>query len=176
MGAGDLGVAVAELISEHPELGLRALAFLDSAQEARDLPLPVVGGVTDLPAVISRFAVRRVIVCWPDDPDNDLVPVLRACRRLAAHISVVPRLPELGMAIPRASVDELWGVPLIPLRRTSSAGLVLKRSVDALAAALLLCMFAPVLVALAVAIRLESGRPVLFRQLRVTGDNRSTQI
>jgi lipopolysaccharide/colanic/teichoic acid biosynthesis glycosyltransferase len=67
-------------------------------------------------------------------------------------------------------------LPLIPLRRTSRTGMMLKRSLDVLAALVLLVLFSPVLAVLAVLIRLRSGWPVIFRQARVTECGRVVQI
>jgi lipopolysaccharide/colanic/teichoic acid biosynthesis glycosyltransferase len=128
--------------------------------------------------VVTRLHIRRVIVCYAACKDEDLVTVLRASRPLRADVCVVPRLYELGAAVPRSCLDEIWGIPLIPLRRLGHlpAGLWLKRAFDAAAAAILLVAAAPVLLALAVAIRLQSGQTPLFRQARVTGNGRSAAI
>jgi exopolysaccharide biosynthesis polyprenyl glycosylphosphotransferase len=180
VGASELGAKVADLLRDHAETGLRPIGFIDSGNLPHDLPLPVIGELAELPELIVRHQVRRVIVCSPADgdgnADSDLVQALRACRRLRAGIGVVPRLAELGAALPRASVDEIWGIPLIPLRRTVPASLALKRGVDVLAAAALLVVFSPVLLAAAAAILLGSGRPVIFRQARVTADGRIVEI
>ena len=64
--------------------------------------------------------------------DEDLVTVMRASRPLRADVYVVPRLYELGMAVPRGCLDEIWGIPLIPLRGSGRrvAALALKRVLD----------------------------------------------
>jgi exopolysaccharide biosynthesis polyprenyl glycosylphosphotransferase len=178
VGAGEMGVLIADLLHQHPELGLRPLGFLDSCPPPNELPLPVLGTAADLPAMICRFRVRRVIVCFPVDTDPELVPVLRACQPLRVDVCLVPRLPELGAAVPRACLDEVWGVPLIPLRSCARAPAerIAKRVFDVLAAGSLLCALSPVLLVLAAIIRLRSGRPALFRQVRVTGDERIAPI
>jgi exopolysaccharide biosynthesis polyprenyl glycosylphosphotransferase len=170
VGAGEMGVLIANLLREHTELGLRPLGFLDACPPPdEELPLPLIGAAADLPSMIGRLGVRRVIVCFPVDRDRDLALVLRACRSLPADIWLVPRLQELGAAIPRTYMDEIWGIPLILLRRDFAAGRLAKRCFDVLGAALLLCILWPVLLVLAAVIRLRYGRPAIFRQVRVTG-------
>ena len=178
VGAGEMGVLIADLLRQHPELGLRPLGFLDSCPPPGELPLPVLGTAADLPAMICRFRVRRVIVCFGVDADPELVPVLRACQPLRVDVCLVPRLPELGAAVPRACLDEVWGIPLIPLRggAHAPARMFAKRVFDVLAAVILLAALSPVLLVLAAIIRLRSGRPALFRQVRVTGDERIAPI
>jgi exopolysaccharide biosynthesis polyprenyl glycosylphosphotransferase len=178
VGAGTFGAHIGELMRAHPELGLRVQGYLDCGPPRRDLALPSLGAPADLAAVVTRFGIRRVIVCYAACKDEDLVTVLRAARPLRADVCVVPRLYELGMAVPRSSLDEIWGIPLIPLRRLghSTVGLVLKRILDVVAAAVLLVTAAPVLLLLAIAIRLQTGRTPLFRQTRVTGRGRTASV
>jgi exopolysaccharide biosynthesis polyprenyl glycosylphosphotransferase len=178
IGAGTFGAHIGDLMREHPELGLRPVGYLDHGPPRKDLALPSLGAPGDLAEVVNRLGIRRVIVCYASCKDEDLVTVLRASRPLRADVSVVPRLYEVGMAVPRSCLDELWGLPLIPLRRLghSTLGLALKRSIDVAIAAALLIAAAPVLLVLAVAIRLRTGQAPLFRQERVTGRGRAASV
>jgi exopolysaccharide biosynthesis polyprenyl glycosylphosphotransferase len=178
VGSGTFGAYVADLMRDHPELGLRPQGFLDDGPGRRDLALPTLGHPADLAEVSARLGIRRVVVCWAICRDEDLVEIVRASRPLRADVCVVPRFYELGVAVPRACLDEIWGIPLIPLRRFGHAppGLLLKRAFDVAAAAVLLAVASPLLLALALAIRLRTGRSPLFRQARVTGRGRVTDI
>jgi exopolysaccharide biosynthesis polyprenyl glycosylphosphotransferase len=178
VGAGEMGVLIADLLGQHPELGLKPLGFLDSVPPPYDLPLPVLGSTAQLPALIGDLGVRRVIVCFPVDRDRDMVPVLRACQPLRVDVCLVPRLQELGTTVPRAHLDEICGIPLIALRSRvrSPAKMAAKRALDVVGAIVLLCVFSPLLLAFAVLMRLQSGRSAIFRQVRVTGDRRTASI
>ena len=178
IGAGTFGAHVGELMRAHPEFGLRPAGYLDEGPPRRDLALPRLGAPSDLAEVVASHGIRRVIVCYAACKDEDLVTVLRASRPLPADVCVVPRLYELGAAVPRSCLDELWGIPLIPLRRLGHlrAGLWLKRIFDTVVAGVLLLTAAPVLAVLAVAIRLRSGQNPLFRQVRDTGKGRNAEI
>ena len=80
-------------------------------------PLPVLGGLPETaPVVEEECGVRSVIVCFTDRMDADLVTVLRANAPLPADVYVVPRMYELATAIPAGSRDDVWGIPIIPLR------------------------------------------------------------
>jgi len=177
VGAGTFGGYLAGLMREHPELGLSPAGFVDDGPPRRDLPVPTLGTMRELAAVITSGGIGRVIVCFSSDcRDEDLVRVLRACRPLLTDICVAPRLYELGMRVPRDCLDEIWGVPLIPLRQPPRVGLTLKRATDLAVALVLGLIAAPLVLALAVVIRLRSGPPALFRQERVTGDGAITPI
>ena len=119
VGAGTFGAYVAGLMHEHPEFGLRPMGLLDDGPPRRDLSVPSLGSPADLTDVVRRLDIRRVIVCFSSAcRDEDIVALIHASRPLRADVYVVPRLYELGMAIPRGCLDEIWGIPLIPLRRS----------------------------------------------------------
>ena len=157
-----------------PSWACGSRGFLDSGPPRRDLPEPSLGRPEDLAQVVAALGIRRVIVCYGDWRDEDLVAILRSCRGLPADVCVVPRLHEIGQAIPRGCLDEIWGIPLIPLRqlgrRRAAAGL--KRGFDVTVAAVLLTVTLPLMLVLAGLIRLQTGQSPLFRQRRVTGLDR----
>ena len=179
VGAGTFGAYIAELVREHPELGLRLTGLLDDGPPRRDLPVPSLGRPADLADVVRGLDIRRVIVCFSSTcRDEDLVTVIRASRPLRADVYVVPRLYELGMGVPRGCLDEIWGIPLIPLRqlrplsRRAQAQACLRRG----GRRVLFAVAAPLMLALAVAVQLRTGQAVLFRQVRVTGKGRVAPI
>ncbi len=177
VGAGSAGEQILGLLREHPELGLRPCGFIDSLPLASTPGLPVLGGPADLAEVVARHAIRRVIVCFPADRDEELVAVLGDCRGLHVDICVVPRLRALGTAVPRACLDEIWGIPLVPLRQGRPVtSMFLKRTFDVAAAAILLVLAAPLLAALAFVIKVRRRHSVLFRQARVVGRGRLAEI
>jgi exopolysaccharide biosynthesis polyprenyl glycosylphosphotransferase len=178
VGAGTFGAYIGELMRAHPELGMRVQGYLDYGPPRRDLALASLGVPSDLAEVVTRLGIRRVIVCYAACKDEDLVAVLRAAGPLRADVCVVPRLYELGLAVPQSCLDEIWGIPLIPLRRLGhpGAGLAVKRVMDVVVAATLLVAAAPVLLALAAAIRLQTGQAPVFRQTRVTAAGRAVSV
>jgi lipopolysaccharide/colanic/teichoic acid biosynthesis glycosyltransferase len=96
-------------------------------------------------------------------------------------VCVLPRLPGVGVAVPSGCLDEVWGVPLVPLRRPAWAGhaplgRAAKRGFDVLAAAVLLVVAAPLMAVAALAVRLTLRRPALFRQVRVVGHGNLAEI
>jgi lipopolysaccharide/colanic/teichoic acid biosynthesis glycosyltransferase len=171
VGTGTFGAFIAGLMLEHPELGLTPAGFIDDGPPRLDLPAPALGTMADLVTVLADGGIGRVIVCFSSDcRDEDLVGILRDCRPLLTDICVAPRLYELGMAVRRDCLDEIWGVPLIPLRTAPRAGLLLKRAFDVAVASVLCVLAAPVALTLAAVIRIRSGSPALFRQARLTAD------
>ena len=178
VGSGATAVRVGQLLRDHPELGLAPRGFLDTQLPQHPGALPLLGELSELAHVVARDRIQRVIVCFPAARDADLVPLLRACRPLPVDVCVVPRMYELGAALPRGYLDELGDIPLVPLRRLGAGrlGNSVKAAFDFVAATVLLIAVIPVLLALAVAVRLDSGGPVLFRQTRVTRAGQTMEL
>jgi exopolysaccharide biosynthesis polyprenyl glycosylphosphotransferase len=177
VGAGKLGAEIAGSLMEHPELGLLPVGFVDSLRLGERCALPLLGSVPRLSDVVARHHVRKVIVCPTAECDAEVVSALRA-GRLLAEVYVVPRMHELAAAIPRSSLDEVWGIPLIRLRPCGPKwpGRLVKRAFDLVVGSALLVALAPLLLALMAALLLCGGRPVLFWQARVTRSGRVTKI
>ena len=169
IGAGTLGAQVATTLQEHAVFGLHPIGFLDSFEDVA-LPLPILGGVQELEPVIRQFGVQRVIVAFGAAREPEMVKIIRACDRLPVEVHVVPRFFELGVG-PTAGpwVDDLWGVPLIRLRRSAlrTTAWRTKRVFDVVTASVMLAVAAPVMLACAVAIKLSSPGPVFFKQQRL---------
>jgi lipopolysaccharide/colanic/teichoic acid biosynthesis glycosyltransferase len=173
VGTGTLGLELAEILCSHAEFGLRPVGFVDHLPPGPATGLPLLGTPADLAAVVARHQVRHVIVCFPAVSDAQLVPILRARRAVRVH--VVPRLYELGTTIPARHRDEIHGIPLVTLRSPSGNRFV-KRIFDLVAATALLVLLAPLLAILMAALLVRHGRPVLFRQLRLSQDGECVPI
>jgi exopolysaccharide biosynthesis polyprenyl glycosylphosphotransferase len=168
IGAGRHAIRVAETLQAHPEYGLVPVGFLDSFLD-QDLPLPILGDVPHLEMVVREFEIRRIIVAFGATREPEMVPIIRACDRLPVEVHVIPRFFELGMAGEGRYTDDVWGIPLIRLRRSAlrSAAWRTKRAVDLVVGSLLLVLASPLFVGAALAIRLSSPGPIFFRQKRV---------
>ncbi|HWO71107.1 MAG TPA: sugar transferase [Actinomycetota bacterium] len=176
VGGGALGVELAGILERHPEYGLRPIGFLDR-DPLPDLPLPVLGEPKDLPRAVEELEVRRVIVAFGGPTDRETAVALRALEALPVEVHVVPRFFELG-SVPAGAADDVRGIPLVHLPRPTTrlpADLV-KRAFDLAAAALLLVLTAPVCLGAALAVRLSSPGPILFRQTRVGRGGRPFEI
>jgi len=178
IGSGKLGVEIWELLHEHSELGLRPIGFIDNPGLHSAGSLPLLGTISEIPDVMSSFNVRRVIITPSGYGDAVLVPALRGSRDLAADVYVVPRVHELAEAVPAVYRDDIWGIPLVLLRRPGllRSRQAMKRAFDIVAGSVLLGLFAPLLGLLILGVLLSCGRPVLFRQARVTRSGRIMKI
>jgi exopolysaccharide biosynthesis polyprenyl glycosylphosphotransferase len=177
IGAGQIGTTFAATLEEHKEYGLRPIGFLDDVDGA-DLPLPLFGGVALLRMVLFEERVDRVVVAFGRAKEADMVDVLRACEDAAVDIHILPRFFELGSAVHATDVDDVWGFPLVrlrrPVRRVVSRSA--KRALDMAVAATGLLLLSPLYALLALAVKLSSSGPVHFRQQRVGQRGETVEI
>lgn len=172
LGAGALGQRIAAALRDRAEYGMRPVGFLDPdpVRLPADSPVPVLGGRAMLARAVRRYGVRRVLVTAESTDDQETVATLRAAVRLGCQVWLVPGLREHGgLAVGlRGGVDHLWGYPCLRLPRPAMRrpGWVAKRALDVLAAGTGLLLISPVLAVCALAVRLDTGPGVLFRQQR----------
>ena len=177
VGDGQLAGKIAHTLVGHPELGLQPIGYV-GRPSAHLGPLPLVGDVAELDRVIRDHEARRVIVAFGELPDQKLVTIVRAHEGTPAEIHVVPRFFELRGIPQGCAVDDLAGIPLFHLRRPAlrPAGRLQKRMFDLVCASVLLLLTFPMLLVLALLVRLSSPGPVLFRQKRVGLNGRIFEI
>jgi exopolysaccharide biosynthesis polyprenyl glycosylphosphotransferase len=129
--------------------------------------VPVLGDLDSVADVVHVGGYRVVAVCpTPGWTSRRLHQLAWNIEDAAAELVVDPGLMEV--AGPRLHVAPVDGLPLLRLTRPTFTGLpwVAKHIVDRLGAALLVLLVAPLLLGLAVAVKLDGG-PVFFRQTRV---------
>ncbi len=178
VGSGDVALRLAEVLRADRAYGIRPIGLVGPpALTAEPLAAPLLGHVDDLAGITALHRPDCVIVAFPNTPDTDLIGVIRHWRRSGITVYVVPRLFEL--AVPAGGAELVQGIALERMRPDRMRGLsaAAKRAIDVAGAALGLALAGPVLLACAVAVRLESGRAgVLFRQQRIGRDGRPFTI
>jgi exopolysaccharide biosynthesis polyprenyl glycosylphosphotransferase len=124
-------------------------------------------GTDDFSQFATRLGIDRIIVTPSGTDEEAMIHMVHAATSLGLRVSVLPRVLEV--VGPSSEFDDVEGVPLLSIRPLGlkRSSRVLKRTLDIVAATFGLLFLAPFLVALAVAIKLDSRGPLLFRQLRV---------
>jgi exopolysaccharide biosynthesis polyprenyl glycosylphosphotransferase len=174
VGSGFVADLIARKIAVHPEYGVKLVGFVD-------VPHPgngngngngnghgsLLGDPQRFEEVCREFRVERIVIAFSSVSHGELINVIRTSKQLNLKITVVPRLFEvIGHSV---EVDQLEGMTLLGLRgftRTRSS-LVLKRAIDFSGAAVGLLLLSPLLAVIALAVKLSSRGPILFRQERI---------
>jgi exopolysaccharide biosynthesis polyprenyl glycosylphosphotransferase len=170
IGEAPVTPALVRKMRDHAEYGLEPAGIV-----ARELPgepnssLPVVGTLEslDLPATVDVHQIDRVIVAQEAVGEKAMLELLQECGELHLKVSVLPRGVEtMG---PSMEVDDIEGVTILGLNPLvlSRSSRAIKRGVDLLGAGIGLLLLTPVMALAAIAIKIDTRGPVLFRQPRV---------
>ncbi|MEJ5915912.1 sugar transferase [Pseudokineococcus sp. 1T1Z-3] len=170
LGAGAVGRELVAAMQKHPERGLLPVGYIDGRSRSRGLDRDVPVLMEDearLHEALDNHRVDTVVVAYSSQPEAEVVDSVIVAASHGCEVLVVPRLFELQHD--GQDVESLCGTPLVRLRTDvmSSPTWMVKRLVDRGLALLAIVVLAPVLLGVAVAVAVDSGRPVLFRQERV---------
>jgi len=124
----------------------------------------------------SEHEIQRVIIAPRSTDHGDVLNLVRAVKSMGLNVSVLPRLLEIvGSSV---VVDDIEGLRVLGVARfglTQSSRLV-KRTLDVIGSAVGLLVLAPLLVLIAVAVKLGSRGPIVFRQTRIGRDGRTFEM
>jgi exopolysaccharide biosynthesis polyprenyl glycosylphosphotransferase len=172
IGADQVGLTLAHRLQDHPEHGLRVVGFIDSDPPSTGLPLsaPLLGGQDSFARILQRQKAHVAILAFVHEREADLAAQLRECAGIGVELFFVPRFLQIHGHNHR--VDMVRGIPLARIRHAPfhSLGWPLKRIVDVVIASIATIIMAPLMLLVALAVRLETGPGVLFRQVRVGRD------
>ena len=170
VGAGEVGRTVMRTIVAQPELGYHIVGFVDDNPQKGGTDIgrfKALGSLRNLPVAVEEEDVDEVIITLPWMYHRKIMSIVRECERRHIHARIVPDLFQLSLS--QVDVDDLGGVPLIGVRPVGMArgARLMKRAIDVIGALIGLTVGAPLLGLIALAIRLDSPGPILFRQTRV---------
>jgi putative colanic acid biosysnthesis UDP-glucose lipid carrier transferase len=171
-GAGDLGKRLAQNVVDTPWLGMRLLGFFDDyvnaeVELAADTQrYPVLGNLDDLIRFVRENAVEMVYLALPMRAEARLRQVVEGLQYTTTSLYYAPDVFTFSLL--SASFMDLRGIPLISLWETPFYGINgwLKRAEDLILASLILLLVSPLLIGLAIAVKLSSPGPIIFKQRR----------
>jgi len=170
MGTGEGGVSLVRHILGHPEYNMKVVGFLDEAGQGigKSLVNPrIVGATADVEKIVAREKIDRVVLSLKERRGSTPVRELLNLKLAGIRIEDVHNCFErLSGRIALEHLSPSWLI-LSDGFKKSSVLLAAKRTVDIFVSSIILLLVAPLLPVVALAIFLESGLPVFFRQTRV---------
>ncbi len=169
VGAGDLGLEVARRIEGNPSLGLELVGFCEDRALER-LPESnrnrIIGTMAGAAAVVKQNAVDVVYITISAALQPRNLKIVNDLQDTTASIYFVPDVVLLDLIQPR--IDLIDGLPVLAACETPFQGMagVAKRSFDIVFSLLILVLISPILLIVAVAVRIDSSGPILFLQRR----------
>jgi exopolysaccharide biosynthesis polyprenyl glycosylphosphotransferase len=173
VGSGLIAARIADRMAAAPDLDVVGCVD-DNLKGVPDqrADSSLLGGLADIPRLVAEHNVDRLVVAFSPVTESEVAARLRTMADQVT-ICVVPRMFDLLTV--RSHVDELAGLPVIDVAPPSlgPADRVAKRTLDVLVSSIGLVVLSPVLLGIAIAVKLSSPGPILFGQQR-TGRNGET--
>jgi exopolysaccharide biosynthesis polyprenyl glycosylphosphotransferase len=170
VGVGEVGRTVIRTIVAHPELGYQIVGFVDDdpAKGTKDIGrFKGLGSLDNLAPLVQDEAIDEVIITLPWQYHRKIMAIIAQCQRENVRARIVPDLFQ--MTLGQMSISAMAGIPLIGIKQVSIRGFrrVVKRGIDVASSLVFLILAMPLMGLSALAIKLDSPGPVLFRQERV---------
>ncbi len=177
-GANPEGRDIAAMLTAEPWLGYQVVGFVDDNAPAREpVPgVPLLGGVRDLPGILAEHPSASVIVAASAVESAVTNRLARDLLDQGVHVELSSTLRDISSQ--RLTVRPLGRFPIVYVEPVTRGGwrALAKRSFDLAVASVSLVATAPIALVVAIAIRLDSRGPVLFRQVRVGQDSAPFEV
>jgi exopolysaccharide biosynthesis polyprenyl glycosylphosphotransferase len=176
VGSSPMRQRLEQTFAETPGLGLIAVGrILDSGEDPQqgDGESEPLGTIEDLERIIDQHRVDLVLITLPFD---QLSRVARIAERIGERNVDVQFVPDMQrLHVTRMRLREIAGIPFISVRDKGLTGMdrIIKRAFDLVVTVPLLVLLSPVLLGIALLVRISSPGPVLYRQSRLGRDNRA---
>lgn len=172
IGTGDMAKIVVQRVLNRPDLGYDLLGIVNGEDVQEIHGVPIVGQPEDLPALIENYHIDEVIIAMPEKGHRETIRVISYCERGRVSIKTFPDIFQFVTT--EASIDDLGGLPLLTVRDFALRGyrLIFKRWIDLLGAAVGLVVLSPLMLFVAILIKLESPGPAFFVQERMGLDGK----
>jgi len=165
VGSGDQIRDVAHALKAQPHSSIHPIGFV-SLTPLPDNGIKSLGTLENLPEILNENKVDEVIITDPNFPQPRALELIEQCHRRGVAVRVAPSTMEI--LIHRAEFVPGQSVPLFELKPPVFEGIdfVLKRTFDLVVSILLLVAMSPFLLLIALAVKLTSSGPVIYRSRR----------
>lgn len=174
-GASELGQKLVSKIRSSPQLGMQVDGFFDDRSEDRltnGSPMAILGTLQQLPDYIREHGIELIFIVLPMRNIQRVSELLDRLHDSTASIYFVPDVFVFDLIQCRTS--DIGGVPVVALRETPFQGTqgVIKKFSDYALASIILILTSPLLVGIALAIKMTTSGSVIFKQRRYGLDGR----
>ncbi len=173
IGTGRLGRIACRTLDRNSWTGINVAYFIHHHDHVTPtdevVGRPVLGGISQLEQILTDRPPDAVYLALPNTRASLMPELLRRLERYPIDVRIIPEVSPKYTPL-AMTVSELEGMPILSIRENPMNGLagVMKRGIDLLGAMVGMAVFAVPMVLIAMAIKLTSEGPVVFRQRRVS--------
>ena len=169
VGANDVSLRFAATMERNPNLFMTVRGFFDDRTAERrppDMRHPVLGKMSDIAAYVREHQIKMLFISQPISAQPRIRALLDELQDTTASVYFLPDIYAFDLV--QARFDNFGGMPVIAICESPFTGFnsMVKRASDIVLALGIQILLAPVMLAIAVAVKLSSPGPVIFRQRR----------
>ncbi len=169
VGANDVGVKFANTIGQNPNLFMSVNGFFDDRTEDRRPPFlrhPMLGKMSDIAGYVRENHIKMIFISQPISAQPRIRKLLDELQDTTASVYFLPDIYVFDLM--QARFDNVGGMPVIAICESPFTGFnsMIKRTSDIVLGVLIQTMLIPVMLMIALAVKLSSPGPVIFRQRR----------
>lgn len=169
IGANDVGLKLASTIEAQPNLLLSVQGFFDDRVEDRwpvQLNHPMLGKMADIAAYVRQHHTKMIFISQPISAQPRIRKLLDELQDTTASVYFLPDIYIFDLM--QARFDTVGGMPVVAICESPFTGFnsMIKRGSDILLASLIQMLLLPLMLLIALAVKLSSPGPVIFRQRR----------
>ncbi|MGR5351336.1 undecaprenyl-phosphate glucose phosphotransferase [Vibrio sp. DNB22_19_2] len=180
VGVTENGIKLANQLKNHPELGINVIGFYDDRKKERlnvnNLPAPFKGNVPSALKLTKKGAIQHIYISMPMKANERIKQYLNAFTDTTANTYLIPDFFVYNLMQSRLSA--IGNIPTISIHDTPFYGTNgwLKRAQDIVVSVCILLLISPVLIGVAIGVKLSSPGPVIFKQYRYGLDGRRIKV
>ena len=150
-----------------PNSGYKLVGIIAEAVDSDGLPVPYLGESENILELVRTHQLDTLFIMSPTVPNDTILQVLHACEGVPVQINVLPELSEF--IIGGTAITLFEGIPVLQLRETPMQGVsgIVKRLIDIVFSLFALIVLSPLMLTIAIIIRMTSPGKAIFRQERI---------
>lgn len=170
VGLNELGNQLEKKLKENTELAIEFKGYFDVSPSVgstgSDSNSSLLGSVEQLSAYVKKNGIEVIYIALPPSLHDEIIILLDDLKDTTSSIYFVPNFFIADLI--QARIDEIGGIPIVAVCETPFFGFngLIKRASDLVAASLVVCLILPILMILALGVRLSSPGPIIFKQRR----------
>jgi putative colanic acid biosynthesis UDP-glucose lipid carrier transferase len=177
-GAGELGQKVAGRLEEADWVGFKVLSFFDDQSNIAETTINgvAVKETSQLITFLSDNDVKELWIALPFKDEERVKKLIYELRHISISIKFIPDI--FGFRLLNQDVYEVAGIPVVQLNGTPMQGVnrLVKELEDRFLSLIIILLISPVMLIIAILIKLESKGPILFKQIRNGWDGKEIKV
>jgi len=171
VGAGETASLIIDRMKRVEDLGYQIIGIVDDdkslSTKTTVMGLPFLGHIDELPQLIKQFQAKEVFFAKPNMKHEQILNIVAGCEETGASFKIVSDLFEIMTG--KTEIDNVADAPIIDLTgpKTGALRRLSKLAMDFCLAVIMLILSMPLWVIIALAIKLDTKGPVMFRQTRI---------